>query len=163
MMPILSTVRSALAVLAVGVPWVALAEGGADTILVNDRYIVARDLDEAAPNPVWLEHTTGHYGVANTRAMLIAGLSVSTPDVAGGTIDRDAAGQPTGVLEEGAQDAVRRVIPAFTEHATPTIDGARNLIAHLNQLPKPPRSIHTNLISCGVKYFMDGSGGARTG
>ena len=31
------------------------------------RYITAADLDAVAPNnPVWLTHTTGHYGVANT-------------------------------------------------------------------------------------------------
>ncbi|HLK17842.1 MAG TPA: amidohydrolase family protein, partial [Bryobacteraceae bacterium] len=34
------------------------------------RYIYASDLDKVAPNnPVWLEHTTGHYGAANTAAM----------------------------------------------------------------------------------------------
>ena len=35
--------------------------------LAEHRYVMAADLDAAAPdNPVWLEHTTGHYGVANT-------------------------------------------------------------------------------------------------
>jgi predicted amidohydrolase YtcJ len=34
------------------------------------RYIFASDLDDIAPaNPVWLEHTTGHYGAANTAAL----------------------------------------------------------------------------------------------
>ena len=37
------------------------------------RYITAADLDAVAPNnPVWLTHTTGHYGVGNTYAMKIA-------------------------------------------------------------------------------------------
>jgi predicted amidohydrolase YtcJ len=39
--------------------------------LAERRYILASDLDQAAPNnPVWLMHTTGHYGVANSMAML---------------------------------------------------------------------------------------------
>ena len=41
--------------------------------LTERRYIVASDLDEVAPNnPVWLMHTTGHYGVAN-HASIAAG------------------------------------------------------------------------------------------
>src|SRR5687767_2860469 len=36
------------------------------------RYITAADLDAVAPNnPVWLRHTTGHYGVGNSYAMKI--------------------------------------------------------------------------------------------
>src|SRR6202044_3982628 len=34
--------------------------------LAERRYLLASDLDKAAPhNPVWLMHTTGHYGGAN--------------------------------------------------------------------------------------------------
>jgi len=34
--------------------------------LAERRYVTAADLDKAAPNhPVYLTHTTGHYGVAN--------------------------------------------------------------------------------------------------
>ncbi len=37
--------------------------------LAERRYITAADLDKVAPNnPVWLTHTTGHYGVANSYA-----------------------------------------------------------------------------------------------
>jgi predicted amidohydrolase YtcJ len=183
--------------------------------LAERRYILAKDLDDVAPaNPVWLVHTTSHYGVANSQALKLAGVSESTPDTAGGTIDRDPAGRPTGVLKEGAQAAVKSVIPPNTvteemhgilasidemhrEGMTgvkdpavnpvqweayesldrdgklaahvcmllppnPTLEGARAAVARLSQFPKPPHAIHTNLIACGVKYFMDGSGGART-
>ena len=45
------------------------------------RYITAADLDEVAPNnPVWLTHTTGHYGVANTYAMKMAEVRKDTTD-----------------------------------------------------------------------------------
>ena len=41
--------------------------------LAELRYIYASDLDEVSPdNPVWLAHTTGHYGVANSRALQLA-------------------------------------------------------------------------------------------
>ena len=44
------------------------------------RYITAADLDAVAPNnPVWLTHTTGHYGVANCYAMKIAEIRRDTP------------------------------------------------------------------------------------
>ncbi len=79
------------------------------------RYLYASDLDRAAPNnPVWLEHTTGHYGAANSAAMKLAGITRETKDPPAGTIDRDANGQPTGVLKESAQDLVRHLIPPYT-------------------------------------------------
>jgi len=79
------------------------------------RYIYASDLDKVAPNnPVWLEHTTGHYGAANTAAMKLAGITRETKAPTAGTIDRDAKGEPTGVFKEAAQDLVRHLIPAYT-------------------------------------------------
>jgi predicted amidohydrolase YtcJ len=183
--------------------------------LAEHRYIIAQDLDEAAPrNPVWLRHTTGHYGVANSQALKLAGIGESTPDVPGGTIDKDAAGHPTGVLKETAQNVVFRLLPEHTTaeymngilasiaemnregmtgvkdpailpadwkayesldrdgkltahvcvlwQTRPTLDGARETIERLRNLPRPPHAVHDNLVSCGVKYFMDGGGGART-
>ena len=80
------------------------------------RYITAADLDTVAPNnPVWLVHTTGHYGVANSAALKQAGITAATPDPPAGTIDRDSQGNPTGVLkEEAAMDPVVRLIPPTT-------------------------------------------------
>jgi predicted amidohydrolase YtcJ len=83
--------------------------------LAERRYVRASDLDAVSPeNPVWLVHTTGHYGVANSMALRLANISASTADPRAGTIDRDAAGSPTGVLKEGAQDAVLDLIPPPT-------------------------------------------------
>lgn len=79
------------------------------------RYIYASDLDKVAPgNPVWLEHTTGHYGVANTAALKLAGITKDTKNPTAGTIDRDSNGQPTGVLKESAQALVTHLIPPYT-------------------------------------------------
>ena len=83
--------------------------------LADGRYVRADDLDAAAPaNPVWLEHTTWHFGVANGAALRLAGIGAATPDPPAGTIDRDAAGQPSGVLKESAADVVRNLIPPPT-------------------------------------------------
>ncbi len=83
--------------------------------LAERRYITAADLDRVSPrNPVWLIHTTGHYGVANSAALRLAKISAASKDPPAGTIDRDAAGVPSGVLKESAQAAVVDLIPPPT-------------------------------------------------
>jgi predicted amidohydrolase YtcJ len=84
--------------------------------LAEHRYITAADLDTvAAKNPVWLMHTTGHYGVANSLALKMAHITAATHDPVAGTIDRDSHGNPTGVLkEDSAMEAVIRLIPPTT-------------------------------------------------
>lgn len=79
------------------------------------RYVTAADLDAIAPdNPVWLTHTMGHYGTANSLAMELAGVTRDTPDPPGGTIDHDADGNATGVLKERAQGLVNGLIPPMS-------------------------------------------------
>jgi predicted amidohydrolase YtcJ len=83
--------------------------------LAERRYLLASDLDPITPNnPVWLMHTTGHYGVANSYALKLARITASTPDPPAGTIDRDSEGRPTGVLKEAAKDSVVNLIPPTT-------------------------------------------------
>ncbi|HLK03580.1 MAG TPA: amidohydrolase family protein [Candidatus Acidoferrum sp.] len=80
------------------------------------RYITAADLDSVAPNnPVWLTHTTGHYGVANSYALRLAKISAQTKDPEAGIIVRDEKGNPTGVLKEDpAMELVLKLIPPYT-------------------------------------------------
>jgi predicted amidohydrolase YtcJ len=84
--------------------------------LAEHRYVTAADLDAAAPsNPVWLMHTTGHYGVANSLALKLAHITAGTADPTAGTIDRDPHGNPTGVLkEDSAMEPVTSLIPPTT-------------------------------------------------
>jgi predicted amidohydrolase YtcJ len=95
------------------------------------RLISARDLDAAAPNnPVYLTNTTGHYGVANSVALRMAGVTRETKDPPIGTIDRQPDGAPTGVLKESAQGLVRRLVPG---RSTPQIEqGMRELAKAFN-------------------------------
>jgi predicted amidohydrolase YtcJ len=84
--------------------------------LAERRYLTAADLDAVSPqNPVWLEHTTGHYGVANSAALRLAHITAQSADPPAGTIDRAAGGAPSGVLKEAAMDAVVGLIPAPTQ------------------------------------------------
>jgi predicted amidohydrolase YtcJ len=79
--------------------------------LDEQRDITAADLDNLSPeHPVWLGHNSGHYGVANSRAMQLAGIDETTPDPEGGVILRDEDGSPTGIFTDQAMD-----LP--TEHA----------------------------------------------
>jgi predicted amidohydrolase YtcJ len=73
------------------------------------------DLDEvSSSHPVYLERVDGHIGVANTRALQLASVTVAAKDPEGGKIDRDEGGTPTGILREKAQEAVQAVIPKPT-------------------------------------------------
>jgi predicted amidohydrolase YtcJ len=79
------------------------------------RYITAADLDAVAPNnPVWLQHTTGHYGVANSYAFRLARVTAETKDPEAGIIVRDDKGQPAGVLKETAMDLITGIVPPYT-------------------------------------------------
>ncbi len=72
----------------------------------------ARELDAVAPdNPVYLTAKSLHVAWANSRALSLAGISVSTSDPADGFIQRDNQGQPTGLLFEAAVKLVEKVIP----------------------------------------------------
>ncbi len=94
--------------------WV-VGRGWDEGKLLERRYIYARDLDPvSAENPVFLVHTMGHYAVANSVALNLANITKDSPDPFGGTIDRDADGNPTGVLKERAQALVSALIPDVT-------------------------------------------------
>lgn len=72
-------------------------------------------LDAAAPdNPVALINESHHTVWVNAAAMQQAGITADTPDPTGGVIDRDGAGEPTGILRESAQGLVDAVIPPPT-------------------------------------------------
>jgi len=73
------------------------------------------DLDEvSAGHPVFLDRVDGHLAIANTRALQLASITIASRDPEGGKIDRDANGQPTGILRDTAQQAVSVVLPQPT-------------------------------------------------
>lgn len=57
----------------------------------------------------------GHAILANTAAMRAAGIDASTPNPEGGTIERNADGQPTGVLRELAANLITESMPVMSD------------------------------------------------
>jgi predicted amidohydrolase YtcJ len=79
------------------------------------RFPTAAELDAATGDkPAFLERVDGHAGWANSKALAIAGITAATPDPAGGRIERDAKGVPTGVLVDAAMKLVAAKIPPVT-------------------------------------------------
>ncbi|MFE4859619.1 amidohydrolase [Streptomyces sp. NPDC056670] len=81
-------------------------EGGSPTRELLDRVVPDR--------PVYLPNRDHHGAWVNSRALALAGLTRDTPDPADGRIERDASGEPTGLLQEGAMDLVGRLTPRST-------------------------------------------------
>jgi predicted amidohydrolase YtcJ len=76
------------------------------------------DLDQVSDgHPVLLDRADGRLAVANTRALQLGSITLASRDPEGGEIDRDANGQPTGILRGTAQQAVRSAIPQLTREA----------------------------------------------
>jgi predicted amidohydrolase YtcJ len=59
------------------------------------------ELDDVAPNnPVMLTHVSGHVAVADSLALKLAELNNTSPNPTGGELERNAAGELTGMLKE---------------------------------------------------------------
>ncbi|GAA1083490.1 amidohydrolase [Kitasatospora arboriphila] len=72
-------------------------------------------LDTAVPDrPVFLVNRDHHGAWVNTLALELAGVTGRTPDPADGRIERDADGEPSGTLQEGAMELVARHVPRVT-------------------------------------------------
>jgi predicted amidohydrolase YtcJ len=83
--------------------------------LAEKRYLTRQEIDSVAPNnPVYLR-TVGHFSMANTMALQKVGVDKTTADPSGGSFERDAAGELTGVLVETAIERVEKAVPPWTE------------------------------------------------
>ncbi len=72
-------------------------------------------LDAAVPDrPVYLESYDSHTAWVNSTALLAARIDRMTADPPQGVIVRDAAGEPTGALQEDAVQLVKRIVPPRT-------------------------------------------------
>jgi predicted amidohydrolase YtcJ len=88
-------------------------------------------IDSVTPNnPVWVNRLDGHMALANSAALRAAKVTRASRDVAGGTVVRDASGEPTGVLKDNAMDAVYAVIPnPPAEFEDRALDAAMSYVA----------------------------------
>ncbi len=83
------------------------------------RFPDRHDLDAVTgpDRPAIFWRSDMHGAVANSAALALAGVTGSTPNPAGGVIDMDSAGQPTGFLRELAIGLVAFHIPAISSAA----------------------------------------------
>lgn len=70
--------------------------------------------------PAYFDDVDGHSGWANSAAMKAAGIDASTKDPEGGRIDRDAQGNPTGMLRENAMALVSDLLPDYPDSQVDT-------------------------------------------
>lgn len=75
------------------------------------------EIDQVCPNNPVLLLTVGHFAIANSRALKIAGIDKSSPDPDGGKIGRDpVTGNLNGLLQESAIRLIQRLIPPHNEN-----------------------------------------------
>jgi len=92
-----------------GGEWNQVSWGAGGFPRAQDIHAVVND------RPVWLSRVDGHAAWANTQAMLLAGIGRDTPDPAGGKIERDAQGNPTGIFIDNAMDLIQKFIPPASD------------------------------------------------
>lgn len=88
-------------------------------------------IDSVTPsNPVWVGRHDGHMSLANGAALRAAGITKATEEVAGGTIVRDADGEPTGIFKDNAMSLVSGVQPGPSAEAEDrALDAAMRYVA----------------------------------
>jgi predicted amidohydrolase YtcJ len=95
--------------------WITTGGWHPPSQLAEKRYLTRQELDSVSPeNPVYLR-TVGHFSMANSLALKAAGIDRTTPDPSGGSFERDASGDLTGVLVETAISPVENVVPPYTD------------------------------------------------
>lgn len=94
--------------------WI-LGRGWNQELWPDKRFPTAADLDAVVSNrPVWLGRVDEHAAIANSATLKAAGVSSATKDPDGGKIERDAQGNPTGLLIDAATELVGAKVPPTT-------------------------------------------------
>jgi predicted amidohydrolase YtcJ len=91
--------------------WIVTAANWHEYQLAERRLPTAPELDRATIDHPVLVLRGGHNGVVNSLGLHMAGIDRDTPDAPGGVVFRDAAGNPTGWLQDLAMAPVLAVLP----------------------------------------------------
>lgn len=95
-----------------------VGRGWIETRWPEARFLTRQDLDSAAPGRVvLLSRADGHAVVASSAALQAAGVTAETATPEGGDILKDAAGEPTGMLVDAAEQLVAGLTPRQDEAA----------------------------------------------
>lgn len=66
-------------------------------------------LDQASTDhPILIAHASGHLSAANSYLLRISGIDHNSPDPPGGALERDAQGNPDGIIKESARQLLTR-------------------------------------------------------
>ncbi len=99
-----------------------------EVVMVNPSglTLTRADLDAMLPaRPLLLSGSDGHTLWANSAALKLAHITAATRDPAGGHIERDASGNPTGTLRDDAADLATAAKPsAGLDHEASQLDKA---------------------------------------
>ncbi|NUR86632.1 MAG: amidohydrolase [Nonomuraea sp.] len=110
--------------------WIHVTHWYVQAVRPAGTKLTRADLDAVSTErPIIMESTDGHTTLANTKALHLAKITAHTKNPPDGTIERDKRGEPTGVLQDGAQSLVRAAIPAPT--AADDVKFARTALAAL--------------------------------
>ncbi len=94
--------------------WI-VGRGWDHTVWPDQKLPSRQDIDAVSgEHPAYFVRVDGHIAIANSIALQAAGVTRATNDPDGGKIDRDAQGNPTGILRESAQGLVTSKIPKAT-------------------------------------------------
>jgi predicted amidohydrolase YtcJ len=95
--------------------WLAVDGWYVQAMLPAGTTLTKADLDVLdTQRPILVSSTDGHTALANSRALELAGIDASTPDPVSGAIEHLPGGEPSGILQDGAQGLVRDLIPPPT-------------------------------------------------
>jgi predicted amidohydrolase YtcJ len=97
--------------------WIRTAADWHELRLAERRLPTAAELDAATAEHPVLVQRGGHNGVLNSAGLRLAGIGRGTQDPDGGFIDRDAAGDPRGWVQDAALELAQRVLPPLPEEA----------------------------------------------
>jgi len=97
--------------------WIRTAADWHELRLAEHRLPTAAELDEATTEHPVLLQRGGHNGVLNSAGLRLAGIGHDTPNLEGGFIDRDAAGEPRGWVQDAALELAQRALPPLPEEA----------------------------------------------
>lgn len=140
-----------------------LGRGWNQEIWKLGRFPTAKELDSVVSDrPVWLGRVDGHAGWANSAALKLAGIDKDTPDPSGGRIERDAQGQPTGVLVDAAMKLMAAKVPApDAQESSRMLDAALAEMARVGMVGVDDAGVTAATVALYKHYADEGKLTAR--
>lgn len=103
-----------------------------ETQLTEGRHPTKQEIDKVLPNnPVYLQHTSGHMGVANSKGLAAMNVTAKSKNPAGGNIARVKGSQePNGLVQETAMyPFVRNMLEVLAPNQTKFFDKTQDYYA----------------------------------